>query len=146
MTTTTIPTQLQGDTSLRTAVELLTQLTPLQLANVIEDINYYNSEDADDDGPTHAFKKAACYQGASELTDDNVYRWVYQLQFLAANDVMEEFASEGQITVSEETKTLISQLESLYSTKVKQGKLLQVVETLNKMTDKDREFVLSQLN
>lgn len=144
MTTTTMPTQLQGDTSLRTAVELLTRLTPLQLANVVEDINYYDSEDQDE--PTRAFKKAACYQGASELTDDDVYRWVYQLQFLAANDVMEEFASEGQIAVSKETTELISQLENLYATKIRQGQLLQVVKTLNKMTDKDREFVLSQIN
>ena len=142
--TTTITVPLEGDTSLRTAVELLTRLTPVQLANVIEDINYYDSEEQDE--PTRAFKKAACYQGASELTDDDVYRWVYQLQFCACNDVMQEFSSEGQITVSDETTTLIAKLENLYTTKIKQGELLQVVERLNNMADEDRQFVLSRVS
>ncbi|EHA63776.1 hypothetical protein [Synechococcus sp. WH 8016] len=141
--TTTITAPLKGDTSLRTAVELLTRLTPLQLADAVDNINYYMDEDTY--GPTRAFQKHGCVD-MPELRDEDVYLWVYQLLFSGCTDRLDELKDEGQITVSDETTALITQLEELYETKRQEGRLLQVVERLNRMTETDRQFVLSRVS
>jgi len=142
ITTATVTAPLRGDTSLRTAVELLGRLTPLQVAEVVDDINYFM--DGETYGPTRAFKKYAC-QGMPELCDEDVYLWIYQLLFSGCTDRFDELKDEGQITASDKTTALITQLEELYETKHQEGELLQIVNRLNKMTDADRQFVLSRI-